>query len=121
MSTRLDGGGKPLDGANKYVLHFDNSKTAPSDAGWSVTLYNEKKLLAANAIERYAIGDRDKLTANPDGSLDIFIQNTNPGAGKESNWLPAPKGSFNLVLRAYWPRQDVLAGRWTPPPLRPVT
>jgi len=121
MSTRLDGGGKPLDGANKYVLHFDNSKTAPSDAGWSVTLYNEKKLLAANAIERYAIGDRDKLTANPDGSLDIFIQNTNPGAGKESNWLPAPKGSFNLVLRVYWPRQDVLAGRWTPPPLRPVT
>jgi hypothetical protein len=121
LSTRLDAGGKPLDGANKYVLHFDSGKTPPSDAFWSVTLYNDKKLLAANPIERYAIGDRDKLTANPDGSLDIYIQNVNPGAGKESNWLPAPKGSFNLMLRVYWPKQDVLAGRWTPPPVKPAT
>ena len=58
---------------------------------------------------------------NPDGSLDIYVQNANPGAGKDSNWLPAPKGSFNLVLRVYWPKPDVLAGRWTPPPIRPVT
>jgi hypothetical protein len=121
MSTRLDAGGKPLDGGNKYVLHFDSGKTPPSDAFWSVTLYNDKKLLAANPIERYAIGDREKPTANPDGSLDIYIQNANPGGGKESNWLPAPKGSFNLVLRVYWPKPDVLAGRWSPPPIRPAT
>jgi len=121
MSTRLDAGGKPLDGTNKYVLHFDNGKTPPTDAFWSITLYNDKKLLAANPIERYSIGAREKPAANPDGSLDIYIQNANPGAGKESNWLPAPKGSFNLVLRAYWPKPDLLAGRWAPPPVRPAT
>ncbi|HEY3179879.1 MAG TPA: DUF1254 domain-containing protein [Casimicrobiaceae bacterium] len=121
MRTRLDAGGKPLDGASKYVVHFDNGKTPPSDAFWSITLYNDKKLLAANPIERHAIGDRDKLTTNPDGSLDIYVQNTNPGAGKESNWLPAPKGSFNLLLRVYSPKPDVIGGRWTPPPVRPVT
>jgi len=119
MSTRLDAAGKPLDGANKYVLHFDKGKTPPVDGLWSVTMYNDKKVLAANPIDRYALGERDKLALNDDGSLDIYIQSTSPGGGKEANWLPAPKGPFNLMLRAYWPKPDLLQGRWTPPPLRP--
>ena len=119
MSTRLDAAGKPLDGANKYVLHFDKGKTPPVDGLWSVTMYTDKKVLAANPIDRYALGERDKLALNDDGSLDIYIQSTSPGGGKEANWLPAPKGPFNLMLRAYWPKPDLLQGRWTPPPLRP--
>jgi hypothetical protein len=34
-----------------------------------------------------------------DGSLDLYIQNENPGADKEANWLPAPKALFNLTMR----------------------
>lgn len=114
-TTRLDGGGRPLSGANKYVLHFDKGKTPPANAFWSLTMYNDKHFFVANPIDRYAIGDRDKLNLNPDGSLDIYIQNNSPGKDKESNWLPAPKDSFNVILRIYWPKQEMLERRWTPP------
>ena len=32
--------GKPLDGANKYTLHFEKGETPPANAFWSVTLYD---------------------------------------------------------------------------------
>jgi hypothetical protein len=120
-TSRLDGGGRPLNGANKYVLHFDKGKTPPATAFWSLTMYNDKHFFVANPIDRYAIGDRDKLNLNPDGSLDIYIQNNSPGKDKESNWLPAPKDSFNVILRIYWPKQEMLERRWTPPGIQRAT
>ena len=75
-----------------------------------------KQFFAANPIDRYAIGDRDKLAFNPDGSLDLYIQRESPGKDKESNWLPAPaSGPFTMNLRLYWPKAQVLDGTWTPP------
>ena len=120
-STRLDGGGRLLGGANKYVLHFDKGKTPPTNAFWSLAMYNDKHFFVANPLDRHALGDRDKLNLNPDGSLDIYIRNDNPGKDKESNWLPAPKDSFNVVLRIYWPKQDLLERRWTPPGIQRVS
>lgn len=118
MTTRLDGGGRPLDGAGQYVIHFDSGKAPPADGLWSVTLYNDKHMFPANPLDRHSIGDRDKLKTNVDGSIDIHVQNANPGGDKESNWLPAPKGPFNLVLRVYAPKPDMLSGRWAPPPVK---
>ena len=46
---------------------------------------------------------------NADGSVDIYIQNA-PPAGNESNWLPAPPGTFKLWLRAYLPGPAILNG-----------
>jgi hypothetical protein len=83
-------------------------------------LYDARHNLVANPIKRYAIGDRDKMKSNADGSLDIYIQNRSPGADKESNWLPAPTGEFNLVLRSYLPGIDIQEQRWTPPAVQRV-
>ena len=116
--TRLDNGGRPLNGANKYVLHFDKGKLPPAEAFWSLTMYNEKHAFVANPIDRFAIGSRDKLASNADGSLDLYIQNDNPGKDKESNWLPAPKDNFNVILRVYWPKQEMLDKRWEPPSIK---
>ncbi|MET9117387.1 DUF1254 domain-containing protein [Streptomyces longwoodensis] len=113
-----DADGRPLDGAHTYVLHFDAGSTPPVDGFWSLTMMNERQLFADNPLDRYAIGDRSGLRSNADGSLDIHVQHENPGPERESNWLPAPAGSFNVFLRLYWPRQSALTGDWTPPPLR---
>jgi len=61
------------------------------------------------------IGDHDRLRLNSDNSLSISIQHEWPGTNREFNWLPAPKDSFNLVVRMYWPKPDVFSGRWRPP------
>jgi hypothetical protein len=80
-------------------------------------MYDHEMYFADNPIGRYAIGDRDKLRFNKDGSLDIYIQHESPGKDKESNWLPAPDGKFDMVLRAYWPTMEVITGEWNPPPV----
>ena len=59
-----------------------------------------------NAINRYDLAQRDKLITNPDGSVDLYLQADSPGKGKEANWLPAPKGKFQLVMRIYAPKKD---------------
>ncbi|CAM5254062.1 DUF1254 domain-containing protein [Streptomyces narbonensis] len=110
-----DAEGRPLDGAHAYVLHFEAGKTPPVDGFWSLTMMNERQLFADNPLNRYAIGDRSGMRTNPDGSLDIHVQHDSPGPERESNWLPAPAGSFNVFLRLYWPQQPALTGDWTPP------
>jgi hypothetical protein len=70
-----------------------------------------------NSINRFAVSSWMPFKYNPDGSLDLYFQNENPGVDKEANWLPAPKAPFNLTMRIYAPKQDVLVGKWNPPPV----
>jgi hypothetical protein len=116
MAT-VDGGGRPLSGAHRYVLHFARGETPPVNAFWSVTMFNAKRALVENSIHRYAIGSRTEgLKYNRDGSLDLFIQAHAP-AGHESNWLPAPDGSFVLTMRLYLPKPELLNGTYKIPPI----
>lgn len=117
-STRVDAEGRPLAGANRYVLHFDKGQLPPAKAFWSLTLYNDKQAFVANPIHRYTIGSRDRLRCNADGSLDIYIQHERPVAAMLPNWLPAPPDAFHLMLRAYWPQPAMLEGKWMPPAVR---
>lgn len=112
--------GRPLSGATSYVLQFPSGQTPPVDGFWSVTLYDDKGLPVENALKRYALGDRSRMRLNDDGSLTIYVQNKSPGADKESNWLPAPEGVFELALRCYSPRAEVGTGAWVPPPVKRV-
>jgi hypothetical protein len=111
----VDNTGKPLDGANKYTLHFDRGAMPPVNAFWSITLYDSEGFQVANVLNRFAVSSYMPFKTNADGSLDLFFQNESPGQSKETNWLPAPKGPFNLCMRLYCPKSDVLTGKWNPP------
>lgn len=113
-----DADGEAASGDCDYVIHFDADRLPPVDAFWSFTMYDAEGFQVANELDRYAIGDRDALTYNADGSLDIYVQHVNPGPERASNWLPAPRGPLGLTMRLYAPRPEVLDGRWTPPPVR---
>ena len=115
-----DSDGKPLTGANKYVLHFAKNEIPPAAAFWSITLYDKDGFLTTNALDRHAIGDRDALKFHADGSLDLYFQTESPGQDKEANWLPAPAGDFNLLMRLYAPKATALDGRWVPPSVQRV-
>jgi hypothetical protein len=112
-----DESGKPLDGANKYTIHFDKATIPPANAFWSITLYDEEGFQVANSLNRFAVSNWMPFQYSPDGSLDLYFQNESPGAEKEANWLPAPKGSFNLCMRLYAPKSEALTGKWNPPPV----
>ncbi|MCR9294350.1 MAG: DUF1254 domain-containing protein [bacterium] len=112
----VDADGQLFDSGKEYVLHFTKDEIPPVRAFWSLTMYNEKQAFADNPINRYAIGDRDAMKFEDDGSLTIYIQRNSPGKDKESNWLPAPKsGGFSMNLRLYWPKPEALDGTWKPP------
>ena len=113
----VDETGKPLDGANKYTLHFDKGNTPPADAFWSVTLYDTEGFQVANTLNRFAVSSWMPFKYSGDGSLDLYFQNESPGTDKEANWLPAPKGPFNLTMRIYAPKSEALTGKWNPPPV----
>ena len=117
-SFDVDSTGAPLTGANNYTYRFPPGQLPPVNAFWSLTMYElPASLLVANPIQRYLINSPmlPSLVADPDGGYTFYIQNTSPGRGKESNWLPAPKGPFRLVLRLYWPKPDALDGQWQAP------
>jgi hypothetical protein len=44
-------------------------------------------------------------------------QHESPGEDKEANWLPTPKGPFEVTMRLYLPKPEALDGRWTALPL----
>jgi hypothetical protein len=110
--------GKPLDGANAYVLHFEKNTTPPVNAFWSVTLYDSEGFQVPNSLNRFALSSWMPFKHNPDGSLELYFRNASPGAEKDANWLPAPKGPFNLTMRLYAPKSDALTGKWNPPPVK---
>jgi len=120
-SNVADAGGKPMVGGQRYVMHFDKDQLPPVDAFWSLTIYDGDGFPVPNAIKRYAIGDRDDLKFNPDGSLDLYVQPESPGKDKESNWLPSAKsGPITMTMRLYAPRPAALSGAWNPPPVKRV-
>lgn len=122
-TSNVDGNGKPYDGSKKYVMHFPKGETPPVNGFWSVTMYNAEYFFVDNPLDKYTVSPRNDLKFNPDGSLDIYIQNESPGKEKEANWLPAPKDKFALMMRLYWPSEEtpsIINGTWKPPAVLPA-
>ena len=116
----FDDGGQPLDGANKYTIHFEKEAMPPVNAFWSITLYDADGFQVGNSLNRFAVSSYMPFKTNADGSLDLYFQNESPGKDKEVNWLPAPTGPFNLCMRLYGPKVDAITGKWNPPAVRRV-
>jgi hypothetical protein len=115
-----DENGKLLDGANKYTIQFAKEALPPVDAFWSITLYDSEGFQVANPINRFAVSSWMPFKRDADGSLTLYFQNENPGSDREANWLPAPKGPFNLAMRLYAPKSEALTGVWNPPTIKRV-
>jgi len=108
-------------GEKKYVLHFEKGQLPPVSGFWSLTMYDADYFFVDNKLNRYTLSQRNKLKANADGSVDLYIQNESPGKDKEANWLPAPKGDFVLMMRLYWPKEQapsILDGSWKVPEVK---
>lgn len=113
-----DSAGQPLTGANNYTVRFAPGQLPPVNAFWSLTMYElPQSQLVPNELQRYLINSPmlPSLVPDPDGGYTFYVQNASPGIEKESNWLPAPKGPFQMVLRLYWPKPDALNGTWKAP------
>lgn len=115
---------QPLDASkSRYELHFNKGDLPPNRAFWSLTMYDGKtQLLVANPLKRYLLNSTalKSYKYGSDGSLTLYVSRENPGAAKQSNWLPAPDGPFYTILRVYLPGEAVLSGTWKRPPMRPV-
>ncbi|MFN7777573.1 MAG: DUF1254 domain-containing protein [Betaproteobacteria bacterium] len=112
---------KKYNGSKKYVMRFEKGQLPPVDGFWSLTMYDAQYFFVDNPLNRYTLSQRNKLKANADGSIDLYIQHESPGKDKESNWLPAPKDDFILMMRLYWPKEkppSILDGSWKLPEVK---
>lgn len=118
LNATEDMHGETLQGGRRYRLHFATGQLPPVKAFWSITAYDSDGFLIANPENRYALGDRDPLQHNPDGSLDLYLQSEPPAQEHRPNWLPIPtQGTFSLTARLYWPQDSILNGHWQMPGL----
>lgn len=110
-------------GEKRYVMRFPKGQLPPVDGFWSLTMYDKDYFFVPNPLNRYSISARQHLKPNADGSTDLYIQHENPGPDKESNWLPAPKDKFILMMRLYWPKEStpsLINGSWKIPAVKAV-
>lgn len=110
-----DASGSHLVGGVNYKLTFLADQLPPVGAFWSLTAYDYQDFLVENTPQIYSVGSRGALNYNSDGSLDIYIQHSQPDDATK-NWLPSPPDrKMSLTLRLYWPGESVVDGSWQPP------
>lgn len=117
--TFKDGNGNPLDAtATKgYVLTFPAGQLPEATRFWSVTAYLPGSItLVPNDANKYVVGSYTPgLQTNADGSVSIYMFPDFPGYIPPANWLPVPRGRFNVMLRDYGPLGSVANNTYVPP------
>jgi hypothetical protein len=108
----VDSDGHPLNGANHYVIHFTPKQLPPVRGFWSLTAYTKDGALADDQPVRVAFSERGGVRHGRGGSFDVQVSAQRPRGG---NWVPAPHGDFELVLRMYAPKPEATDGSWQPP------
>ena len=111
-TVALDGDGRALNGANRYLIHFAPNQLPPVRGFWSITAYTKEGALGESAPAHLAVGDRNGLRRNHDGSVDVTVSAVR---AKAANWLPVPRADFQLMMRLYAPKPEATDGSWAPP------
>jgi hypothetical protein len=117
-NLQVDDAGETLNGTHRYVLRFTPEEIPPVDAFWSITVYDRLGFPVANELDRFALGDRDNLVFQANGSLEILLAHARPDDDWVPNWLPVPMDEFVVTMRLYLPRDAAISQRWTPPATR---
>jgi hypothetical protein len=114
-----DGAGRALDGTDPrgYVLAFRKDQLPEATRFWSITAYMPQTIeLVPNPANKYAVARYTPgLMYNMDGSLTIYLAQQLPAGVPYANWLPIPKGPFNIMLRVYGPEGKVAHNTYVPP------
>jgi len=119
-----DGSGAPLNGSkvHAYTLTFAKNQIPQANRFWSLTAYLPRgNTLVPNAARKYEVARfTPGLVTNPDGSITIYLQAAPPAAAFRPNWLPVPRGPFDLLLRVYGPEGNTSPGaKYIPPKIQP--
>nr|WP_274635845.1 DUF1214 domain-containing protein [Microbacterium bovistercoris] len=114
--TTRDAAGRPLTGAQSYLLHFPPGQLPPHRAFWSLTVTDTVGYMVADAAGPAGIDDRVELAQGADGAVDIVLRH-DPPPGAPQNWLAVPSGRFSLMLRVYLPGSGILDGSYRVPPV----
>jgi len=87
----------------------------PIDGFWSISVYNEKGYFEPNSLGAYSVNN---VTArkNADGSVYVRFGGCDD---QTANCLPITPG-WNVVVRMYRPRPEILAGKWRFPEPQPM-
>jgi hypothetical protein len=120
VSATKDGEGRALTGAKSWRVKMPGN--LPVGGFWSLTMYEQapdgRLFFVPNDLNRFAVGDRSQhLRPERDGSIELFVQHGKPSGERVVNWLPAPKGKFVLMFRAYLPGAPLLDGSLRLPPV----
>ena len=87
----------------------------PVDGFWSVSVYNAKGFFEPNPSNSYSINNVTG-TPNPDGAVTVRFGDY---PQDRANVIPTPAG-WNILVRMYRPRPEILDGTWQLPKLGPA-
>ena len=87
----------------------------PVDGFWSVSVYNAKGFFEPNARNLYSVNNITG-TPNADGSVTVRFGDY---PANTPNAIPTPQG-WNILVRLYRPRRQILDGTWQLPRLTPA-
>jgi hypothetical protein len=114
-----DEDGAALNGSREraYVLRFKKRQLPKAKRFWSLTAYTPKAIeLVRNKARKYLVASyTPNLKTGRDGSVSIYISHRRPRGVPAANWLPAPRGKFNVMLRVYGPEGKAAKGTYVPP------
>lgn len=115
----VDSGGHLLDGSQgRYTLTFAAGQLPPASQAWALSLVSlPDQDEVENPIDRYFISSQmlPDMVRGADGSLTIFIQHDPPSGDQVANWLPAPNGTFMMILRLHNAEEPARDNTWEAP------